>query len=154
MNKDMQIIREVNDQAENFYEDAAQLGNHAAYALKKAHRSQMTGLENIAESAFKTSDVFDYIKRQIARLPYWSQGFPEYKERPDEGFGERLKKYLEDELGPKREALCRRLEIGNKTDEDRQIRRRIYLQLIRQFVRQMVVHYEYQVSSENGKKES
>ena len=153
MNKDMQIIREVNDLAENFYEDAAQLGNHAAYALKKAHRSQMTGLENIAESAFKTSDVFDYIKRQIARLPYWRQGFPEYKEHPDEGFGERLKKYLEDELAPKRDALCRRLEIGDK-NEDRQARRRIYLLLIRQFIRQVVVHYEYQVSFENGKKGS
>ena len=34
MKKEMQIILEVNNQAENFYEDAILLGDHAAYALK------------------------------------------------------------------------------------------------------------------------
>ena len=49
MNPEMKIIREVNIQAENFYNEAVKLGDHAAYALKAQHRSQMTNLENIAD---------------------------------------------------------------------------------------------------------
>lgn len=153
MNKEMQIIREVTIQAENFYEDAVQLGNHAAYVLTKAHRSQMTGLENIAESALKASDILDYIKRQTARTLSWRQVFP--GEKPsDEAFGERLKNYLEKELGRKRDAICRlkTLEIGNETDEDKTLRRHVYLLLIRQFIRQVVAEYEYRVSFERDKK--
>ncbi len=150
-NRAMQIIREVNIQAENAYEDAVQLGDHAAYALKKNHRSQMTGLENIAESALKTSDIFDYIKRQTARFLYWRQSFPTHS---DLVFGERLKRYLEEELSKKRDTICspNRLNIGNKTDEDKQLRRRVYLLLIRQFIRQMVVEYEYRVNIEGDRK--
>ncbi len=169
MKKEMQIILEVSDQAENFYEDAVQLGDHAAYALKARHRSQMTGLENIAESTLKSSDVLDYIKRQTARFPYWRQNFPKdlsnqsFNERSkqseesdpsNKGFGERLKLYLEKNLVDKRNAICSKghLDIGNQTDEDRQLRRRIYLLLIRQFLRKMVAQYEYRVSFEDRKK--
>ena len=153
MNKQMQIVREVNVQAEIFYEDAVQHGDHAAYALTKAHRSQMTGLENIAESVLKASDILDYIKRQTARFPYWRQSFP--GEKPsDEAFGERLKNYLEGELLKKRNAICNAkvLNIGEETDEDKTLRRHIYLLLIRQFIRQMVAEYEYRVSFERDKK--
>src|SRR5207248_10794597 len=109
-------------QAEIFYEDAVQRGDHAAYALTKAHRSQMTGLENIAESALKASDILDYIKRQTARFSYWRQTFP--GEKPsDEAFGERLKNYLEGELQTRRNAICNALNISEKTDEDRTLRR-------------------------------
>src|SRR5437868_11999167 len=98
----MQIIREVNIQAEEFYRDAQDLGNHAAYALKGPHRSQMTGLESIAESSFKTSDILDYVKKQTARFDYWRVKLPQQdqaeKDVPVEGFGERLRKYLEIEL--------------------------------------------------------
>jgi hypothetical protein len=156
MNREMQIIREVNVQAENFYTDAVKLGTHAASVLgpseKSTHRSQITGLENIAESAFKTSDVFDYIKKQIARFPSWRQPFPEQQGAPI-GFGERLKHYLEDDLRQRRDTLCDRLGIGDATDEDRQTRRRIHLLLMRQFLRQMAAEYEYQVSSGTNKKE-
>ena len=145
MNSEMKIIREVSIQAENFYEDAVKLGDHAAFALKAVHRSQITSLESIAESTFKTSDVFDYIKKQIARFPYWRQPFPEHTDKTV-GFGERLMGYLEKELPKKLTIICNRLEIGNATDEQKQERRRIYLLLIRQFIRQMAAEYEYQVS--------
>src|SRR6266849_5855024 len=108
MKKEMQIILEVSDQAENFYEDAVKLGDHAAYALKARHRSQMTGLESIAESAFKTSDIFDYIKKQTARFPHWRQAFPG-NEGSDQGFGERLKTYMEKELAVKVTSICKKL---------------------------------------------
>jgi len=153
MKREMQIILEVNHQAENFYEDAILLGDHAAYALTIRHRSQMTGLENIAESALKTSDVLDYVKRQTARFAYWRQDFPN-GEASKGSFGERLRTYLEEELAKKRDVICReRLKIGDKTDEHRQIRRRVYLLLMRQFLRNMIAHYEYRVSfSETPKK--
>jgi hypothetical protein len=152
MKKEMQIIREVNIQAENFYEDALQLGQHAAYALKKNHRAQMTGLENIANSALKVSDILDYIKRQTARFPSWRQSFPQPEdadENAKKAFGERLRHYLESTLIGKRNAICKRLNIADKTDEERDWRRRVYLLLIRQFLRQMVIHYEYCVSFES-----
>lgn len=141
MNPEMKIIREVSNQAENCYNDAVELGDHAAYTLKAAHRSQMTSLETIAESTFKTSDVFDYIKKQTARFSYWRQGFPGNR-NPELGFGEHLKNYLEDDLAKKRDVICNaRLNI-----QDIQERRHVHLLLMRQFIRQMVVEYEYQVS--------
>jgi hypothetical protein len=162
MNREMQIIREVNIQAENFYDQAVQLGNHAAFALGRSRRSQMTGLENIADSALKKSDVFDYIKRQTAKFPFWRQSVSRAKSShstsnaaDDKGFGERLMYYLEEELVKNLEAICHeeRLNIGEKTDDDRYQRRRISLMLIRQFIHQMVAAYEFQVSmTNNGKK--
>ncbi len=146
----VKIIREVNVQAEEFYKDAVEMGIHAASALKANHRSQMTGLENIAESALKYSDIFDYIKRQTARYSYWQQG-PEH-EKTGEAFGERLLKYLEQELRNRRDSVCRRLVVGDKTEEDKQLRRHLYLLLIRQFVRQLVVQYEYRARLVDNKK--
>jgi hypothetical protein len=146
MKIEMQIILEVSDQAENFYEDAVKLGDHAAYALKIRHRSQLTGLENIAESALKVSDVFDYVKRQTARFSYWRQDFPNV-DAASGSFGERLQAYLESELAKKRDIICKdKLKIGDKTDEHRRIRRRVYLLLIRQFLRSMIAQYEHRVS--------
>ena len=142
MNPEMKIIREVSNQAENCYDDAVKLGDHAAYTLKALHRSQMTSLETIAESTFKTSDVFDYIKKQTARFTYWRQGFPEDK-TPDLGFGEHLKDYPEDDLAKRRDVICGPNKLNIR---DIQERRRVHLLLMRQFIRQMVVEYEYQVS--------
>ena len=148
---EMKIIREVNIAAEDFYDDAVKLGEHAAYAFqdlnrsrRNSHRAQMTGLENIAESSLKTSDIFDYIKKQTARFDHWRKGLPGGEN--DQGFGMRLMKYLEDDLVKKRDSIAKRLNINDKSDPDKRERRRIYLLLIRQFIRQMVVHFEYRAS--------
>jgi hypothetical protein len=147
--KKLQIIREVKIEAESFYGTATQLGDHAAYAVG-THRSQMTGLENIADTALNTADIFDYIKRQTARLPYWHTGFREEKT----GFGERLKNYLENDLKSRLNTLCdNRLNIGDKEYKDKLKRQQIYLMLIRQFIRQMVVQYEYRISFLDKKQE-
>jgi len=143
MNPELKIIREVSDQAENFYNEAVKLGDHAATTLRASHRSQMTGLENIAESTFKTSDVLDYVKKQTARFSYWRQTVPDSQEM---GFGERLKNILEGDLARRRDTICgdKKLNI-----QDMQERRRVHLLLMRQFIRQMVVEYEYQVNFGN-----
>lgn len=152
MNSEMKVIREVNIQAEEFYEEAVKLGNHAARALTARHRSQMTSLENIAESSFKTSDIFDYIKKQTARYPHWRQVDPKHK-NPNQGFGERLKEYLEKDLFKILTKICDsdHLNVGEDSDKEKIERRRIYLLLMRQFIRQMIVQYEYQVSLGNQK---
>jgi hypothetical protein len=137
---EMKIIREVNIQAEAFYEEAKELGDHAANAFGEKHRSQITGLENIAESAFKTSDIFDYIKRQTARHKHWRQ----------DDFGKKLIEKLETKLASRQKVISGGLRISEKTEEGRQERRRIHLLLIRQFVRQMAVEYEFQVSFGKG----
>lgn len=163
ISKDRQIILEVNNLAENFYEDAVQLGDHAAYALKARRRSQLTGLENLAESAWKVSDVLDYVKRQTARFIYWRQTWPQDAQKQTGGravrdasatlgFGERLLSYLQDDLKDKCKTICDTLEIKGDSDEGRKLRRRVYLLLIRQFVRQMVIEYEFQVGFEGAKK--
>ncbi len=154
MKREMQIILEVTQQAEHFYEDAIQLGDHAAYALKAKHRSQMTGLETLAESALKASDVLDYVKRQTARFSYWREPFP--PDPSNQSFGERLKESVEKKLAERRDVICgkERLKIGDKTDGEQRLRRRIYMLLIRQFLRQMIVQYEYRVSFEKGRKEA
>lgn len=152
MNPEMKVIREVSFMADDCYEDAVQLGNHAAEAIKARHRSQMTGLENIAESTLKTSDVFDYIKKQIARFSHWRQTFSRQKDKK-QGFGERLLAYLENDLARKRDEICDLLKIGDTSYQDKQERRRIYLLLMRQFIRSLVVIYEYHVSLSNGSEE-
>jgi hypothetical protein len=155
MNSTTKIIREVNNQAELFYSEAVGLGDHAADALGKARRSQMTSLENIAESTMKSTDVFDFIKKQIARHDDWRKSFKDHKDA-NQGFGERLKTYLEKELPPKTAIISESVGIGNVTDKDQQQRRKIYLLLIRQFIRQVVVQYEYRLNPDkaNQKRES
>src|SRR5947199_10161744 len=120
MNKNMQIIYEVNIQAEYLYEEAKQLGNHAAYALKKNHRSQLTGLENLANSALKVSDILDYVKRQTARFIYWRADFPDPEKPTKEAFGKRLLEYLENDLKGISNTICNdRLKVDNQTEDDR-----------------------------------
>lgn len=147
MNEHMQLIREVNNQAELFYTDSVSLGNHAFAALGAAHRAQLTGLENIAESAFKTSDIFDYIKKQTARSRE-AEGWRRPESRNAPGFGDRLRSYLEQTLREKAATISQVApsEVVTSDEAQRQRQRRIHLLLIRQFLRQMVVQYEYRVS--------
>ena len=149
MNRTMKIIREVNYQAELFYHDAVNMGDHAASALGKERRAQMTSLENIAESTLKSTDVFDFIKKQIARHDDWRKPFKQHTD-PHQGFGERLKIYLEQDLPPKITIVCKSSGVG---DQEQQLRREIYLQLIRQFIRQVVVQYEYRVNPDKNTQE-
>lgn len=154
MNRETQIIREVSIEAEDFYDAAVALGDHAAEALTARHRSQMTGLEGIAESTFKTSDIFDYIKKQTARFSHWQKPFSGQKNAPV-GFGERLKTYLEIDLEKRLQEVCgpERLNVAENSYSGKQERRHVYLLLIRQFIRSMVVEYEYRVSQSNQRRE-
>ncbi len=152
-NLELKIIREVNFESEDLYQEVIKLGDHAAHAIAKDHRSQMTGLEEIAESTLQTSNIFDYIKRQTARFDYWRKPFAGKDDNQSNlGFGERLKTFFEDRIARKRETIAKRLDIGNISYEDKMLRNRIYLLLIRQCIRHLVIQYEYRVSFEESKK--
>lgn len=64
----------------------------------------------------------------------------------DEIFGLRLLNQLSKDLADRRTAICNRLAISDQTDEDRHLYRHVYLLLIRQFIQQMVVQYEFSAS--------
>ncbi len=138
MNQEMKIIKEVAQVADrgDFYTRAKTLGEIASRAFGERHRSQMTGLENIANSTLKVTDVLDFIKKQFAKSKH-NEGWRK------EDFGIELKKYIEQSLRKRREEICHVLENVEEESVDRQ---RIYLRLIREFVRQLVIHYEYQTS--------
>jgi len=141
------IILRVNEEAEGFYATSQELGELAAKTFSQEsdkgherHRSQMTGLENIAETTLKWTDVLDYIKKQMARPRGWA------KVHDGKSFGESLKNYIEEELPKNVTRVCNRVHIGNESDDDMRDRQQVYLYLIRQFIRQVVVQYEYKAS--------
>lgn len=140
MNQQMKILKEIAQIADSdsFYGRAEELGEDASKAFGSRHRSQMTSLENIANSTLKVTDVLDYIKKQVARAD-------KNKRWRKDHFGARLKQYIEQDLRKQREEVCKVLEDVEGSSIEGQ---RIYLHLIREFVRQFVVHYEYQTAIE------
>lgn len=123
----MRILREVALRADGFYDQAQRLGRQAAKSLTDKKRAQISGLESIANCAFKTTDVFDYIKVRAARQSEW------------QGWGPELLTYLSRDLRTPREAVCLALKIDLNSAEGLEV----YLLLIREFVRQLAAQYEY-----------
>ncbi len=152
MNKRIEVMIHVNKQAdsEDFYNASQHLGSLAAQSFReeqgnerqRRHRAQMTGLENIAETTLKATDVLDYIKKQTARQKGWQNKVGANGER----FGERLKTYIESGLDPYVKDVCRACSIDITKEAGKQEQRKVYLELIRQLIRQLVVRYEYQIS--------
>ncbi len=87
--------------------------------------------------------MLDYIKKQTARQDGWKKELKEYEGKR---FGEILKNYIEHDLDTIRNKVCGKVGIGDTTDEDKRDRQQVYLHLIRQLIRQIVVQYEYEVS--------
>lgn len=151
LNKRTMIMIRVNEQAEQFYEQSQKLGILAAQSFQEVrgvekgrHRAQMTGLENIADTTLKVSDVLDYIKKQIARRQGWTTLID------GQSFGEKLKNYIEKDLEGARNKVCASVGIGDQKEEEQRERQKIYLDLVRQFVRQIVVQYEYFIAASEG----
>lgn len=146
------LLLRINEEAESFYKQSEALGQLAAQAFleerkgdrQRKHRAQMTGLENIAETMLKVSDVLDYIKKQIARQPGW------VKEYNGQQFGESLKNFIEKDFAKNVQRICKKVGNENQSEEEQRERQYIYLQLIRQCIRQLVVHYEYRIGPSEG----
>ena len=174
----------VNERAEDFYDKSEQLGTLAAETFLEEihyqghggltskdertlqrHRAQLTGLENIAETTLKAADVLDYIKKQIARPDrkgwreeykgeHFGESLKQMEAYKGKRFGESLKQMIENNLKADVEHICAEMRIGKESDEHKRDRQYIYLQLIRQLVRQVVVQYEYRVSEIEEKKQN
>ena len=147
MNRRTEIILQVNKEAVDFYAKSQELGQLAAKTFsqesdrgRERHRAQMTGLENIAETTQKWTDVLDYIKKQMARPRGWTKVYD------GKSFDESLKNYIEVELPKVVTRVCNRVQIGDQSYEDQRDQQQVYLSLIRQFIRQVVVRYEYEAS--------
>lgn len=125
----LQMLREVALLADNFQVQAEDLGSKAARGLTDSKRSQITGLESMANSALKVTDVFDFIKLRTARQPEWRK----------EDWGARLLEFVRDNLGEQRNHICSTLQIASLSLEAQEV----HLMLIREFVRQLSAHYEY-----------
>jgi len=125
---------------ENVRKKAEELGEKAAKGLTHDRRAQVTGLGNAANSAFKVSDVFDYIKLRTARHKEWMH----------ENWGPDLLNFLSGAEAPAnpaplsnlrliRDQICGELHIATDSAEGLDV----YLLLIREFVRQFSAEYEY-----------
>jgi hypothetical protein len=84
----------------------------------------------MANSALKTSDVFDFIKTRTARHEEWQHG----------NWGPELLNYLMKDLKKHRNGICDQLE-GLETESASGIE--VHLMLIREFVSQLAAQYEY-----------
>ena len=138
MNQQMKILKEIAQivDSDDFYTQAKKFGEIASGAFGPRHRNQMTNLESIANSTLKVTDVLDYIKKQVARAD-------KNKTWRKNNFGIELLKCIEQNLRERRKEICARLEGVEENSVDGQ---RAYLNLIRGFVCQLVVHYEYRIT--------
>ena len=134
MNREMQIIRAVSLEADAFRDDAQGLGKRIAGAITGSRgRAQLTGLESIANSSLKVSDVLDYVKKQTGRLREWQS----------DRCGFELLDYLETKLRARRDTVVTQLQPKTTSQEKPSVEQHVHLLLIREFVRQLVVHAEY-----------
>lgn len=140
MNIQKQIVREVSLIADDLYPDAQKLGTIAFEALTKDKRSQITGLESLANSTQKVSDVFNYIKTRTARHTAWK----------DQDFGKKLLAYMENTLAKKHELVLTRINERGITP-DRYQQQEIHIMLIRAFIAQLAAQYEFAALENQGK---
>ncbi|MGB1251993.1 MAG: hypothetical protein ACPG8W_15355 [Candidatus Promineifilaceae bacterium] len=120
-----------------FYETAETFGSLAASSLVNRGRSQMTGLENIANSSLKVTDVFNYIKTRTAR----SKSGREWQ---DADLGKKLLAFLQNEgLGHLRDDHLKPIVKNMQVRENSAEYQQIYLHLVRAFIHQLVAQYEW-----------
>lgn len=137
MNVGMRIVRAVANKLDSdvVYEQAQGLGQRAARGVK---RSQISGLEGVANGSRKVSDVLDYIKLRTARHKEW---------REKDDIGAAILAALEKDLRRLRDDVCHELEKPPAGIEpvkvDDYMRQDIYLRLIRGFVAQIAAQYEF-----------
>lgn len=126
---ELRLLRAVAIQADALQEQTEAIGTVAAQAMGSvtAGRSQMSGLEAIANSTIKLSDVLDYVKVRTARQRGWQT----------EEFGFRLVDFLLTEVKSRAQNIASRETLS---DEDRQ---RVTLLLAQATIRQIVAHYEF-----------
>lgn len=131
------IRKRVSAASDSYYEDAKVLGEAAWHAFEEKSRSQVAGLETIANSATRVADILDFIKRQTGRAKRdqkWRYG----------KFGENLLEKLDQRLRKDAQAIFENVQrdiTSHQLHEDDQ--RRIHILLCREFIRHLSAHYLY-----------
>jgi hypothetical protein len=133
MIQNLRILTEISLKADYYSEQAQALGKEAAKDFGNRRKAQIKGLENIANSALKVTDVLDYVKKQIGRHGFWKS------------FGEKLKTHLEKNIREDKDSICQKLNLDNSKETGFE-GQEVYLTLIREFIRQMTVHFEYELA--------
>ena len=141
MSLQMKIHKEVELQIDAMYSKTEQLGELAVKVFGRGRgKTQLRNLENIANSTLKVSDVLDYIKRQTARLNEWKK----------QGFGVKMLEYIQKDILNMRKTVFTHLssELEHLNDRDREFKKQeITVQLIRGFVKQLVIHFEWTLAT-------
>jgi hypothetical protein len=120
----LKVQREVARLSEGFYEEASQLAERVRQAKLKT--DQVRGLENIAYSTDKVSDILDLVKKQIGR-GRWPLDV-----------GEDILAAL-----GQRQAEAKRIAKSiNVADDD--LPRQAHLLLCREYVKHLAAHFVYQ----------
>lgn len=132
-NVHLKIMKEISIVADgdDFMAKAKEMGKRAKEIFKDKHKSQMRNLENVSNSAYKVTDIFNYIKRQTGKdrdNNNWSKN----------SLGKDLLRTLMTIKEEKGNQIYQSLSLDDPED-----RLSINLSLIREFVFQMVVHYEF-----------
>ena len=106
-----------------------------AMVQAKLNNAQIKGLQTLAYTTDKVSDVVDWIKIRVGRESKWTI------------IGPRLLGILHQEL--KQDASKIVSELGEKSDLPDDVRRQIHLNLIREYLTHVSAHFEYMNSLRN-----
>ncbi|NJO82770.1 MAG: hypothetical protein HC828_08045 [Blastochloris sp.] len=126
------IAREVALEADHFYDEAKELGKSAFDALTRQKRAQITGLESVANTTQKVSDILNYIKTRAARQKQWR----------NEDFSANLLTFLETSLKQSRDKIVDNLKDQQLSLTPHQ-EQEVYILLIRAFIAQLAAQYEF-----------
>ena len=148
MNIRMKMLRKIALVVDTdvFYKQSEKFGKLAARSLTSERRSQITGLENLANTSRKVSDILDYVKVRTARDLQSRKNDQPGWHRND--LGKEALAYLEQDLRKLRDDLCRSKELASLDEFQQQ---EVYMLLIRAFVSQLAAHYEYACQVGSGK---
>jgi len=142
MSLQMKIHREVELQIDSMYEKSEEFGELAVKVFEEVRgKSQLRNLENIVNSTLKVSDVLDYIKRQTARLNEWKK----------DNFGTKMLDYIQKDIADMKETVFKNLsyEFGHLKGHQGDFKKQeIAMQLIRGFIKQLVIHFEWALTKE------
>jgi hypothetical protein len=106
-------------------------------------KTQVRGLETLAYTTDKVSDVTDWLKTRVGRdgrRDRWAR----------EGIGREILTTLERLRKDAREIVMTLKQTHPLPNEDPDLERRVHLQLIREYLKHLAAHFEYRKAEESG----
>lgn len=133
------IRRRISAFSDAYYHDSKKLGEIAWQAFQGNSNSQLRGLENIANSTIRSSDILDYIKIQTGR----SRPTTKWRHK---AFGETLIEKMENQLPSDAQVV---LDFVKGEVKDHQLveddLRRIHIILCRELIKHTIANYLYSI---------